>query len=98
MTAPTDILGAGTARFSRVDDFLGVGQRAGASDIHLAVNSPPIWRLHGALQPICVDAPKLTAEETAALAEPLLNNTQKARLKERGDVDFAYANEFGRFR
>src|SRR4051812_10671208 len=81
-----------------VDKYLGVGRQAGASDIHLAVNSPPAWRLHGTLQPISPDAPRLTGEETAALAAPLLNDAQKAQLNERGDVDFAYANKFGRFR
>jgi twitching motility protein PilT len=98
MTAPTDTFGASAPCFSHVDQFLCAGQQAGASDIHLAVNSPPFWRLHGTLQPIWTDAPKLTADETAALAEPLLNEAQKARLNERGDADFAYANDFGRFR
>src|SRR5205823_2320096 len=75
-----------------------VGRRAGASDIQLGGNSPPVWRLNGTLQPIWPSAPKLTADDTAALAEELLSNAQKAQLNERGDADFAYANEFGRFR
>jgi twitching motility protein PilT len=98
MTAPTDTFGTSLPCFSHVDEFLGAGLQAGASDIHLAVNSPPFWRLHGNLQPIWPDAPKLTAAEVAALAEPLLNEVEKARLKERGHADFAHANEFGRFR
>ena len=87
-----------TATFAHVDDFLALGLSAGASDIHLAVNSPPVWRLHGTLQPISSDSAKLTARETAALAEPLLSEVQKARLQEQGDADFAYANSLGRFR
>src|ERR1051325_9517983 len=87
-----------TPTFAHVDDFLALGLSAGASDIHLAVNTPPIWRLHGTLQPISRDAATLTAQETAALAEPLLSEVQKARLQEHGDADFAYANNFGRFR
>jgi twitching motility protein PilT len=93
-----DRLATSASSFSHVDEILDAGQRAGASDIHLAVNSPPIWRLHGTLQPIWPDATKLTSDDTAALAEPLLNEAQKARLNERGDADFAYANDFGRFR
>ena len=31
--------------YTHVDDYLLLGQRAGASDIHLGVNAPPIWRL-----------------------------------------------------
>ena len=100
MTKPsTEIPGAnGQRRLSHVDDYLAVGQQAGASDIHLGVNAPPIWRLHGTLQPIWPDAAKLTSDETAALAEAFLTDPQKARLNERGDADFAYANRFGRFR
>lgn len=81
-----------------VDEYLAAGQRAGASDIHLAVNSPPVWRLHGTLQPIWPDASCLASDETAAMAEGFLSETQKAHLNERGDVDFAYASSFGRFR
>src|SRR4051812_30186899 len=81
-----------------VDEYLLIGQQAGASDIHLGVNSPPIWRAHGTLQPIWPDAPRLTAEQTAALADGFLSDAQKAQLAERGDADFAYATSFGRFR
>ncbi|MFL6527754.1 MAG: type IV pilus twitching motility protein PilT [Chthoniobacterales bacterium] len=86
------------ADLAHVDDYLAVGQQAGASDIHLGVNAPPIWRLHGMLQPIWPDAPRLTAEHTAALAEGFLPELQREHLQERGDADFAYANEHGRYR
>ncbi|MDQ6626353.1 MAG: Flp pilus assembly complex ATPase component TadA, partial [Verrucomicrobiota bacterium] len=85
-------------RLAHVDDYLALGQRAGASDIHLGVNAPPIWRLQGVLQPIWADAPKLTAEDTAALTESFLPKPQRAPLTERGDAEFAYATAFGRFR
>ena len=84
--------------YTHVDDYLLLGQRAGASDVHLGVNAPPLWRLHGILQPIWPDVPRLTAADTAALADAFLSDLQKAQLAERGDADFAYANEFGRFR
>src|ERR1700736_2414594 len=83
---------------SHVDKYLGIGQRAGASDVHLGVNAPPIWRLHGTLQPIWPEAPRLTSDQTLALAEGFLSNLQKTQLNERGDADFAYANDFGRYR
>ena len=51
-----------------VDDYLTIGQQAGASDIHLGVNAPPVWRLHGILRPIWPDAPRLTAADTAGVA------------------------------
>jgi twitching motility protein PilT len=83
---------------SHVDEYLAFGLRGGASDVHLGVNAPPLWRLHGTLQPIWPDAPRLTPDDTLALAEKFLSNLQKTQLNERGDADFAYANEFGRFR
>src|SRR5437762_12708265 len=100
MTAPLSrTSGANETRtFGHVDEYLAVGQRAGASDIHLGVNSPPVWRLNGTLQPIWPDAPRLTAGETAALTERFLSDAQKVQLSERGDADFAYANGIGRFR
>jgi len=87
-----------TRSFGHVDEILAVGQSAGASDIHLGINAPPVWRLDGTLRPIWPETPNLTAKETATLAEGFLSEAQKVRLKERGDVDFAYATDFGRFR
>ena len=81
-----------------VDDYLALAQQAGASDVHLGVNAPPIWRLHGTLQPIWPDAPSLTAHQTAHFADTFLNQTHRALLDERGDTDFAYANANGRYR
>jgi twitching motility protein PilT len=89
---------AETAAYRHVDDFLLLGQRVGASDIHLGVNSPPLWRLHGILQPIWPDAERLTAQQTAALAKGFLSDLHQEQLAQRGDADFAYATSFGRFR
>src|SRR5437773_12087147 len=87
-----------THPLGHVDEYLEIGQKAGASDVHLAVNAPPIWRLYGTLQPIWPDAPRLTAADTAALAEGFIPDINKKELAERGDSDFAYANEFARYR
>jgi twitching motility protein PilT len=81
-----------------VDEYLAIAQQGGASDIHLGVNAPPVWRLHGTLQPIWPDAPRLTSDDTLALAEGFLSDLHKTQLNERGDADFAYANDSGRFR
>src|SRR5256712_5260185 len=83
---------------SHVDEYLAIGQSAGASDIHLGVNAPPLWRLHGTLQPIWTDAPRFTSDQTRALADGFLAESHKTQFTERGDADFAYANNFGRFR
>ena len=81
-----------------VDDYLEIGQKAGASDVHLGVAAPPIWRVNGALEPMWPDAPFLTREQTEALAEAFMPNVYKEELNSRGDSDFAYANEFARYR
>ena len=83
---------------SHVDYYLAIGQQNGASDIHLGADAQPTWRLHGILRPIWADAPKLTDAETSALAAAFLTEPQRAQLAAQGDVDFAYANAFGRFR
>ncbi len=81
-----------------VDNYLEIGQKAGASDVHLGVAAPPIWRIHGSLEPMWPDAPLLTREQTAALAEAFMPEVYKEELNSRGDSDFAYANEFARYR
>ncbi len=81
-----------------VDSYLKIGQDYEASDIHLPVNSQPHWRRFGTLSPIWDDADKLTAEDTERLAKSFLGERELARLEKTGDVDFAYANELGRFR
>src|SRR5947209_1353418 len=83
---------------SHVDEYLAFAQKAGASDIHLGVNAPPIWRLHGTLQPIWSDSPRFTSEQTLVLAEGFLSDLHKTQLNDRGDTDFAYANDIGRYR
>jgi twitching motility protein PilT len=86
------------AVLQHVDHYLMVGKESDASDIHLSVNMQPTWRRFGLLEPIWLQAPKLTAKDTEHLAMGFLDDAQKVQLEERGDVDFAYANPFGRFR
>ena len=81
-----------------VDQYLHVGQESDCSDVHLGVNAQPIWRRYGNLEPIWLQADKLLAADTERLAMGFLNDEQKTLLAERGDVDFAYATPFGRFR
>lgn len=81
-----------------VDQYLMIGKESDASDIHLSVNSMPIWRRFGVLEPIWRKAPVLTAADTERLAMGFLDDKQREQLLERGDVDFAYSNELGRFR
>ena len=81
-----------------VDQYLAIGKESGASDIHLSVNLRPSWRRFGTLEPIWLQADKLTAPDTERLAMGFLDDAQKKLLEERGDVDFAYSNDNGRYR
>ncbi len=57
-----------------------------------------MWRRHGNFEPIWLQAKKLSPEDTERLAMGFLTGPQQRQLQERGDVDFAYANESGRYR
>src|SRR6266571_3721396 len=81
-----------------VDNYLDISQKAGASDVHIGVAAPPIWRVNGTLQPMWPDAPVLTGEQTVALAETFMPEVYKEELNTRGDSDFAYENEQARYR
>ena len=81
-----------------VDEYLKLGQEYDASDIHLATAAQPTWRRFGSFTPIWPNGEVLTEADTNKLVEDFLTDKQKAMLEERGDVDFAYATDFGRFR
>jgi twitching motility protein PilT len=83
---------------SHVDEYLKFGQQYDCSDIHLATTAKPSWRRYGTLQPIWENAKTLRAEDTERLAMGFLGEKQRQRLAEKGDIDFAYQNDLGRFR
>ncbi|MHA3774563.1 type IV pilus twitching motility protein PilT [Verrucomicrobiota bacterium sgz303538] len=101
LSPPAQALGPSEGQvhtLEHVDLYLQIGQESDASDIHLGVNAPPIWRRFGNLEPIWLQADKLTPVDTERLAMGFLTEPQQRQLMERGDVDFAYATAFGRFR
>jgi twitching motility protein PilT len=92
--APQDVVPV----LGSVDDYLRFCMQYDASDLHLATASQPIWRRFGTLGPIWHNGAYLTAEDTRRLAYAFLTEDKIKRLEERGDVDFAYSTDFGRFR
>ena len=83
---------------AHVDEYLKLGQEYDCSDIHLATASPPMWRRYGVLQPIWPNAKLITADDADRLIKGFLGARELKRYEEKGDVDFAYATDFGRFR
>lgn len=68
-----------------------------ASDLHISVGAPPMARLHGILIPLAEYS--LTAENCREIIFGILTETQRARLEEDWELDFAVQVEnVGRFR
>jgi twitching motility protein PilT len=72
-------------------------RKHGASDLHIKVGVPPIYRINGVLKAIGADA--LTEDEADHLLDPIVPEKKRHLFEERGDLDFATHNEEGdRFR
>jgi len=61
----------------------------GASDLHLATNTPPQVRVDGHLRPLPELQP-LIAADTKQLAYSVLTDTQKHRFEEQLEIDFSF--------
>jgi twitching motility protein PilT len=83
---------------SPINQYLHHALDAGASDVHLGPFNPPSWRRHGILEPMWKDAPLLSPADTEALAKSITTEDQRKHVMEKGDVDFAYATNRGRYR
>ena len=69
-----------------------------ASDLHLSVGHPPVFRISGRLVPL-VKEKKLDGEEIRALALSIMTEEQAQRLEKEREIDFSYNMEDrGRFR
>jgi len=82
---------------ARVDAFLKLGREQGCSDIHLAVNTPPLLRHNGELN--AIKYRNITEAELESLTQEILSAEQKTLFNKHKFVDFAYQSEdAGRFR
>jgi len=78
-------------------DYLSKAREMGASDVHLCVAAPPAARVDGVLQPL--DDFDLEPDDTKELIFGALNESQRAKLEEELQLDFALKIEnIGRFR
>jgi len=81
-----------------LNEILSVGLKSNASDIHLKVGLPPIYRIDGTLRPL-PNAPRITPEFNEKFCEQIMNELQRERFEKAREVDLAYGVPgLGRFR
>jgi twitching motility protein PilT len=80
-----------------MSELLQLAVDEGASDIHLAVGSPPILRIHGSLN--AIDAPVLVPDDTERLMKAITSPDHQQRVREQGGTDFGFGfGDKARFR
>ncbi|MDA8086685.1 MAG: type IV pilus twitching motility protein PilT [Nitrospiraceae bacterium] len=81
-----------------INDLLQEAVGGGASDLHIKVGTPPVFRTDGALV-FKEGAPVITRDEALRLAFSVMTQAQREIFKKEGDLDFAYSVQgLGRFR
>jgi twitching motility protein PilT len=80
-----------------INDILRAGINAKASDVHINVGLPPMFRIHTAMQ--ASDFPIVTPEGAVRLLKEILPEKRWPNFEERRDADFSYEIPgVGRFR
>lgn len=80
-----------------IDKLLQACVKQGASDIHIAVGQPPVFRLHGRLRRL--ETKVLEPEDTVALMKSITPERCQRELQEQGGCDFGFAfGDQARFR
>ncbi len=73
----------------KMSELLQMMVERNASDIHLKVGSPPMFRLNGRLVPAGEGI--LTPEITETIASSMMTEQQRRKFEEESDIDFAYS-------
>ena len=80
-----------------IDKLLMACVKQGASDIHITVGQPPVFRLHGRLRRL--ETKVLESEDTLALMKSISPERCQRELQEAGTSDFGFAfGDKARFR
>ncbi len=80
-----------------IQRLLGAMKKLDASDLHIKVGVPAVYRIGGLLRHVAGDP--ITGEEADHLLDPLLTDSQKAKFEQTGNLDFAtHLNDGDRFR
>ncbi|MFC7321033.1 type IV pilus twitching motility protein PilT [Halobacillus campisalis] len=72
----------------RFKELLTAAYKLEASDIHLTVGVPPVFRLHGELKQYGKEV--LTPESIQEMAESILSEESWGKFKDLGELDFSY--------
>lgn len=80
-----------------IDKLLQAAVKQGASDIHLVVGQPPVFRLHGRMRKL--ETKTMDAEDTVGLMKSITPERCQRELQEKGSADFGFAfGDMARFR
>src|SRR5205085_11592643 len=82
---------------SMLDDILRNAVAAKASDVHINVGAPPLYRIHTVITPS--DFPIVTPQGAERLLKEILHDKRLAEFEVKRDADFSYEIPgLGRFR
>lgn len=73
----------------KIDEILIMAVEAKASDVHLTVGLPPVFRVNGKLKR--TDMEKLSSRDTMSLTDELMDRKHLLVFQEKGEVDFSHA-------
>ncbi|MEX0792311.1 MAG: type IV pili twitching motility protein PilT, partial [Pirellulaceae bacterium] len=80
-----------------IDKLLQAAIKQGASDVHITVGQPPVFRLHGRMRQL--DTKTLEPEDTVSLMKSIAPERCQRELQEVGSADFGFAfADLARFR
>lgn len=81
----------------QLHNWLKTAHERGASDLHLTVGMPPVYRVNGRLQ--WEEMSPLTVNDTSDIAKAVLRKEQYAEFIDMGELDFSYGiPQISRFR
>jgi len=80
-----------------IDKLLEACVKQGASDIHITVGQPPVFRIHGRMRKL--ETKVLDSDDTVALMKSITPDRCQRELQEQGTTDFGFAfGDKARFR
>jgi len=80
-----------------IDKYLTAAWKNNASDVHIKVGEPPLYRIRGTI--VRAKLPPFTYDQVTTMFQEAMGPRQLAELEELGGTDYAYSIKgVGRFR